>query len=94
MLSNNAAQFDQRAIEDSAERACKAFDGFNCWLSMKLSQWDNLGKTIKRKDEIFSDKSMTLESLKSPVTIVPINEQNFVDQKDIEELDSNSIHIK
>jgi hypothetical protein len=94
MNNKNDVTYDQRLIEDSAERACRAFDGFSCWMAMKLAQWDKLGKTILRTDDIFSDKSMTLESLRLPTSVTPLKEQINIDQRDIEELDSNSISIK
>lgn len=92
--SGQEVKYDQRHAEDAAEKACRAFDGFNCWLAIKLNQWENLGKTIRRNDDTFSDKSMTIESLKSPMAIKPLVEQMNVDQRDIEELDSNSIIFK
>lgn len=87
-------KYDRRLTEDLAEKACRAFDGFNCWIAMKLTQWDNLGKTIRRTDEIFSDKTMTLDSLKSPSKITPLKEENSIDQHDIEELDSNTVQLR
>lgn len=87
-------KYDRRTSEDLAEKACKAFDGFNCWVAMKLTQWNNLGKTILRSDEVFIDKTITLDSMKAPVLITPLQEENAIDQHDIEELDSNTVRLK
>jgi hypothetical protein len=61
---------------------------------MKLSQWDNIGKTIQRNDDIFSDTSMTIDTLKSAVKSTPLIEESNIDQETIEELDSQTISIK
>lgn len=94
IAGGSVRQYDRRLTEDLAEKACRAFDGFNCWIAMKLTQWDNLGKTIKRTDEVFSDKAMTIDSLKSPSLITPLKEENAIDQHDIEELDSNTVQLR
>jgi ribosomal protein L22 len=93
ILSGTDSKIDKRKIEDSAEKSCKAFDTFSCWLSMQYIQWENLGKTIKREDLIYSDKSTTIDSLKEKVAIVPLKETISVDQSDIEELDSAKVNI-
>lgn len=86
-------KFDKRKVEESTEAACRTFDGISCWISLQFISWENLGKTIKRDEPIFSDKDMTIESLKARVPIVPLNETITVDQKDIEELDGESIQL-
>ena len=94
MLGATATRYDRRLSEEISEKACRAFDGLNCWIAFKLTQWDNIGKTIQRTDEVFGDKSVTLDSLKSPVVITPIKEDAYVDQNNIEELDSKDILFK
>lgn len=93
MLSANEKKFDKRKIEESTEKACRSFDGMSCWLSLQFMQWENLGKTIKREEAIFSDKDMTIDSLKEKKEIVPLKETVSVDQKDIEELDGLNIKM-
>ena len=85
--------FDKRKAESVTELACRAFDGISCWTSMQYIQWENLGKTIKRDEEIFTDKEMTIESLKEKKNIIPLKENITVEQRDIEELDSASIQL-
>jgi hypothetical protein len=87
-------KYDRRLSEEYTEKACRAFDGLSCWTAMKLTQWDNIGKTVRRTDETFSDKTMTLDSLKSTVVITPLKEEIQIDQGFIEELDSKTIAIK
>jgi len=94
ILSSNAQKIDKRKIEESAENACKSFDGINCWIALQYIQWENLGKTITRDELVYSDKTMTVESLKEKVPLVPLKETISIDQSDIEELDSAMIVIK
>lgn len=93
VLGENDKAYDKRRVEESAEKSCKSFDGMSCWVSLQYIQWDNLGKTIKRTDDIYSDKSMTIESLKEKKLIEPLVEPKYIDQADIEELDGETIKI-
>jgi hypothetical protein len=86
-------KLDIRKSEEASENACKSFDGMNCWISMQHIEWNNLGKTIKRDEEIFTDKEMSIESLKEKQVIVSLKENITVDQRDIEELDSSSVQL-
>lgn len=86
-------KFDKRKVEESTERACRDFDGISCWISLQFIEWSNLGKTIKRDEEIFTDKEMTIESLKSKKVFEPLKETVTVDQRDIEELDGSGIQL-
>jgi hypothetical protein len=94
MQGATATHYDRRLSEEISEKACRSFDGLNCWIAFKLTQWDNLGKSIQRDDKIFSDPSVSLDSLKSPVAITPLKEDAYVDQGNIEELDSKDIMFK
>jgi hypothetical protein len=93
MLSDNDKTYDKRKIEESAEKSCKAFDGISCWISLQYIQWENLGRTIKREDPIFSDTTLNVESLKEKKIIRPLIESKSIDQSDIEELDSTIIKL-
>lgn len=86
-------KFDKRKVEESTEGACRNFDGISCWISLQFIQWENLGKTIKRDDEVFSDKEMSIDSLKEKKIITPMKETITVDQRDIEELDGAGIEL-
>jgi hypothetical protein len=87
-------KYDKRKVEDSAEKACRAFDGINCWISLQHILWDNLGKTILREDETFSDSQITIDSMKDKKEIKPLVEISTVDQRDIEELDGKSVKLE
>lgn len=93
ILAGKDDKYDKRKNEDTTEKSCQSFDGLSCWLSLQYTQWENLGKTIKRNENIFSDQEMTIESLKEKKEIKPLNETMTVDQRDIEELDSANIEI-
>ncbi len=93
VLSSDMKEYDKRNIEESAEKACKAFDGISCWISLQYIQWENLGKTLKRDDPTFSDNSLTIESLKEKKVVEPLVEAKSIDQSDIEELDGETIKI-
>ncbi|MBY0413308.1 MAG: hypothetical protein K2Q18_04050, partial [Bdellovibrionales bacterium] len=93
MIGEKERAYDKRKLEETTERACKFFDGMSCWMALQYTQWDNLGKTIKRDDPIFTDNSMTVDSLKEKKTIEPLAELKTVDQNDIEELDGETIRI-
>lgn len=93
IMGEKEKDFDKRKIEESTERACRTFDGISCWISLQFISWENLGKTIKRDDVIFSDKDMTIDSLKEKKVVTPLKETITVDQRDIEELDSEGIQL-
>ena len=93
ILGGKEGKYDKRKAEDVTEKSCHSFDGISCWLSLQYIQWENLGKTITRDEEIYSDKEMTIESLKIQKPITPLKENIIVDQRDIEELDGANIKI-
>ena len=88
-----ADKTDKRKVEETSEKSCKSFDGISCWISLQYIQWDNLGKTIQRDEPTFTDKTLSLDSLKEKKTIEPLVEVKSIDQADIEELDGETIKI-
>ena len=93
ILGDKNKKYDKRMAEDATEKACRAYDGISCWISLQFIQWENIGKTIKRDESLFSDKDMTIDSLKEQVALNPLKENIIVDQKDIEELDNAEISL-
>lgn len=93
ILGKSDPLYDKRKIEESAEKSCRSFDGMSCWLSLQFTQWENLGKTITRTDDTFTDKTLSVESLKEKKGFEPLVETKTIDQADIEELDGQSIRI-
>lgn len=73
--------------------ACKKLDAINCWLLLQASTWDDFSKTLKRKEAVTTDAVELLYNLKSTVYDAPIDEDQFIDQHDIEELDDKLIRI-
>jgi len=80
-------------LSESSGIACKRHDGVNCWIQMQMSIWENLGFTIEREENIFSEDELNIEALKKPMALNPLKETIIVDQKDIEELDSEKLKI-
>ncbi|MFT6070291.1 MAG: hypothetical protein ACJAT2_002818 [Bacteriovoracaceae bacterium] len=80
-------------LAESSSIACKRHDGVNCWIQMQMSIWENLGYTIEREENIFSDDELDIESLKEMAGVQPLKESVIIDQKDIEELDSQKLQI-
>ena len=80
-------------LRESSSIACKRHDGINCWVQLQMSIWENLGETIERDEKIFKDEDLDIESLRLKAKVVPLLESIVVDQKDIEELDSEKLRI-
>ncbi len=93
ILGTERSDFDKRKVEEASEKSCKSFDGMSCWISLQYIQWENLGKTIKRDDPVYTDKAVTLDSLKEKKAPAPLIEAKTIDQADIEELDGETIKI-
>lgn len=91
--SADKKKYDKRKGEEASEKACKAFDGISCWIALSHIHWENLGKTVKRDEEIIPHDDTSLDSLKKMQNIYPIKETPTVDQRDIEELDSEQVKI-
>lgn len=93
IMAATEKKVDLRKVEDSTEKACQEFDGVSCWMSLQFVSWSNLGKTIKRDESIWTDKEMTIDSLKERKPTMVLKETVTVDQRDIEELDSAGIDL-
>jgi len=91
--SGDKKKYDKRKGEEASEKACKAFDGISCWIALSHIHWENLGKTVKRDEEIIPADDTSIDSLKKMQNIYPIKETPTVDQRDIEELDSEQVKI-
>ena len=89
-LRNNAP----RTLFITSKNACRRYDGLSCWLQNQLIIWENIGKTIERDELIQAKSSFAINDLKSLQTVEPLKENVYIDQKDIEELDSQLVKIK
>jgi hypothetical protein len=88
LLSNNESRSQQAAL-----RACRQYDGLNCWLLFKLQQWKNFGKIITRENKISEYLPLSIEELKTRAQSSPIKEPVYINQEDIEELDERLVKI-
>lgn len=83
---------NKKEIEDSSEVSCKAFDGMSCYLAAQTINWHNLGLIMKEDAAIMEQETVNYEKLKAePLPDASKNkiiEEVFIDQRDIEELDS------
>jgi hypothetical protein len=84
----------------SQQKACENKEGLNCWLLMNSTLWEEMGKTVQRDEFIHPpDEEWNLEGLKSAPqtaaegTIKGLDEEIYIDQKNIEELDHQSIKV-
>ncbi len=93
MLGEKERNYDKRKLEELTEKSCKSFDGLSCWISMQYIHWENLGKTITRDELTYTDKKLSIESLKEKQAITPLQEDQSIDQPDIEELDGATISL-
>jgi hypothetical protein len=75
-------------VKKYADKACKGFDGLNCYLQFKNLTIENIGKLITQKESPFSYTEFEVDKLKEVTKYSPLREAKYIDQKDIEELDS------
>ncbi len=80
---------NKKDIENTSENSCKSFDGMACYIASQTINLNNLGLVIKEDQYLLKDNDFDIESLKTIPPNTNIKEDVFVDQRDIEELDSN-----
>ena len=85
---------DLEELNIMSNKACKRFDGLNCWIQGQLLIWENISKTAERDDNVRGDRKFSIDSLKAKIEINPIKEEVLIDQYDIEELDSSLITVE
>jgi len=88
IVNNNEKDLDRFSHE-----ACLKFDGLNCWVRSQLLTWEQFPKILKRKDPVYGDDRLTLDSLIELSVLRPLKEELIVEQKDIEELDSAEVNL-
>lgn len=89
-------RFEAEELTESSDRACQKYDGLNCYLYLQTLTWNNLGETLARQDPMPTQKldQFDVDQLKKPVSISKLSEAKYVDQKDIEELDGRTLHLR
>lgn len=85
---------DNKGFHDSTSSSCRDFDGLSCWMSLQAGLWENIGKTIDRKEKIPNGQGFNIEALKKKSPIAEIMELRYLDQRDIEELDSALVTVE
>jgi hypothetical protein len=81
-------------LKNNSSLACKKFDGLNCWVFLQMFLWEDLGNTINSDESTTTDPSLTLDFLKSEQPVMPLQENQLIDQILVEELDSALVQIK
>lgn len=74
-----------------AQRACLRGEMISCWKLHQNIIWDAFNYTIDREENIH--RSYDLDELRRPKKIAPLNDRPYVNQIDIEELDSRDARI-
>ena len=74
-----------------AYQSCYQFDLISCWLLFQLTQWDQFPSTIKREETLPHKREW--ENLVNEDRNQPLQEKNYINQLDIEELDDKLIQL-
>jgi hypothetical protein len=83
---------DNDKLIKSADDACRKYDGLSCYILLQTLSWHNLGATIERKDSPYQNE-FSVEKMKEKIAIAPLIESRYIDQREIEELDSRTIKV-
>lgn len=84
---------DKTKAQAYSDLACKRLDGVNCWLLAQLNYWENFTYTAQRDEEVSNESIAQLDQLLAAKEDSPIEEDIYIDQRDIEELDNNLIDL-
>lgn len=93
MFYNALRTHNQTDLIKYSNYACRSMDGLACWILMQTISWENVGQTIEREEVIQNIDEEYFQNLKVQQEIEPIDEIPTIDQRDIEELDSELIKI-
>ncbi len=74
-------------LDQYSDEACKKFSGIDCWIQLQTMVWKNFSKHLKSTQTTIHKQSYFKKNLKKKSTISPIDEEIFIDQKEIGELD-------
>lgn len=85
---------DAQKLKKYSDASCRQYDALNCWILLQSSLWENLSKTLLRKDKTHDDKELTLENLKEKIELDPLEESIYIQQRDIEEMDDRHFKLK
>ena len=94
LYTYNSVMLDN--YEDSdlySNRACNQNDGFNCWYRMYISVWKDINKLVKTDKKILENKVDYVDQYTKAYIEKPIQEREYISQKDIEELENANIDL-
>ena len=78
---------EEREFSKSATAACREFDGISCWFVHQQMLWRDFSQIVQKKKNASQEISLNLDSLKKKEKTVPLQEEIFIEQKEIEKLD-------
>lgn len=84
---------DNKTSEKYADKACRFQEGLNCWVQFHFAIWENFALTAHRDEKILEGSSDLSKEYTSSFTKNSIEEDLYVNQKDIEELDNDIIRL-
>lgn len=85
---------DKDNSELYANRACNQNDGFNCWYRIYFTIWKDINLLIQQKDKSILEKDIDLiDKYTKAYVSKPIEEREYISQKDIEELENANIDL-
>ena len=94
LMTYNALMLkDKDTAETFSDLSCKNSDGINCWLRFHLLSWENFAYTMHRNENIHQEKNDIINQYTQNFKESPLEEEIFISQKDIEELDNNLIQL-
>lgn len=90
VIATYSALVNEQIVELSAhaDRACgKMLNGISCWIKAQSLIWDDFSKRIKQKKPTFKDDLISIDWLMNPEKLLPIEEEIYLEQDEIERLD-------
>ena len=78
---------EEREFSKSSMAACRESHGISCWFVHQQILWNDFSRIIQKKENTSQAFSLNLDSLKKKEKTVPLKEEIFIEQKEIEKLD-------
>ena len=90
---NSLMQRNKRVVQQFGTKSCKDNDGVNCWMQFHLLLWDDFTQTIQRDEIVHAKEVDFVNRYTQSKKMKNFEEEKFIEQKDIEELDSKLISL-
>ena len=78
---------EEREFSRSSTTACRESHGISCWFVHQQMLFRDFSRIIQKKEKASQEFSLNLDSLKKKEKAVPLQEEIFIDQKEIEKLE-------